>query len=155
LPFSDSPIRVTGAVTLDDVNRRAGVARFSRTATVDTGSVTTGLTSMLQNGVGPVVASLTPILPQGTMGEDPQASAEFMASMVGAAMASFDFGFEETGTVEVDLNTGLARSGTVTQVFTMGGPDGSAFANQTTTTTFTLQPAAPRGPRLGAGARRE
>ena len=152
LPFGAEAIRVTGAVTLEDIDRRAGVARFNRTANLDAASVTTSLTTLMQNASGPIIATLTPILPAGSMGEDPAATAEFMSSMVGAMMASFDFSFTETGTALVDLNTGLLRSGTVTQVFAMNGPDGASLASQTSVTTFTLTPAAPRRPRLGAGS---
>jgi hypothetical protein len=152
LPFATTPMRMTGTVTLEEVDRRAGVARFSRQAELDLESLTASLTSMVQNGTTPIMGALLPILPEGAMGEDPQASAEFIASMTMTAMASFELTSEETGTVEVDLNTGLARAGTFTQMTTMSAPDGTSLGNTTASYSFTLTPAGPRGPRLGAGA---
>jgi hypothetical protein len=152
LPFGAEPFRMTGTVTLDSIDRGAGVARFSRSASLDSRGLTRSLTGLLQNGAPSIVNALAPVLPEGAMGEDPVASANFMVSMVGAAMASMTIAVQETSTAEVDLATGLVRSGQVRQVTSMRIPDGSSAMEQISRITFTLRPAPLNQPRLGAAA---
>lgn len=152
LPFGADPLRMTGVVTLDALDRRAGVARFSRSASLDSAGLTRSLTTLMQNGAPPVINALTPLLPEGAMGEDPVASANFMVSMVGAALAGMNFDVRETSTAEVDIATGLARSGQLRQVVSARLPDGASVIEQVSTMTFTLRPAPLNQPRLGAAA---
>ena len=152
LPFGAEPVRMTGTVTLDGIDRSAGVARFSRSASLDSAGFTQSLTTMMQNGAPPIINALAPILPADYMGEDPVASANFMVSMIGAGLASLNLSMQETSTGEVDLATGLVRSGEIRQTISARLPDGASAMEQVTTVTFTLRPAPLNQPRLGAAA---
>jgi hypothetical protein len=149
MPFGAEPIRMTGSATLQSVDRAAGVARFSYNQVLDQRSMVQSFTTMVQNGSGPIVAAITPALPPGTLGEDPAASTEYMASMMGAMLSSFRIDSEVAGTAEVDLATGLVTRITSTQRQAVMSPDGEVLTNQVARTSITLTRGAPEQPRLG------
>jgi hypothetical protein len=152
LPFGAEPFRVAGVVTLESLDRRAGVARFSRAAAVDPVAVSRSLTTLLQNGVPPILDALSPLLSAVPMRDLPPAVADDMVSMLASALQDVNLQMEDTSTAEVDLATGLVRSGRVVQTVSLLMPDGLSALEQATTMTFTLRPAPLNQARLGAAA---
>jgi len=145
LSFGAEPFRVAGGVTLESVDRRAGVARFSRAAAVDPVAVSGSLTTLLQNGALPILDASSPLLSAVPMRDPPLA-------VLASALQDVNLQMEETSTAEVDLAAGLVRSARVVQTFSLLMPDGLSALDQATTMTFTLRPAPLNQARLGAAA---
>jgi hypothetical protein len=96
--------------------------------------------------------ALSPLLSAVPMRDLPPAVADDMVSMLASALQDVNLQMEETSTAEVDLATGLVRSGRVVQTVSLLMPDGLSALEQATTMTFTLRPAPLNQARLGAAA---
>ncbi len=151
MPFGAPPINVTGTLTLDRVDRRAGTATFVRHATVDAPSVTASLEGMSEYMITRVIAPAAPYFGDSA---DSVPDADAMRGLVQMFLPMFNFSMEETTTGIVDLNTGMARQSTTDLTFTMNGPPDMPEASTTVRLNYvlTVEPGAPSLPRLPRAA---
>lgn len=105
MPWGAPPLRYTGTIVLDRINRRDNTGVVVRRATLDQASVRTSLRAMTEFVSDAVVEPLAAYYPDG---EVPDGAG--MADMIDMMLA--DLSYEETTTGIVDLSTGMARETT-------------------------------------------
>jgi hypothetical protein len=116
MPFNAPPIRMNGVLTLESVDRAAGVATVLRTATLDEDSMRAALRGMAAYLGGPVMEPLRPLLPEGQ-----QVTPEMISAMTEMVLAFADIDVSETTRGQVDLRTGLIRTAETTYVVRIAG----------------------------------
>ncbi len=116
MPFNAPPIRMNGVLTLESVDRAAGVATVLRTATVDEDSMRNALRGMAAYLGGPVMEPLRPMLPEAQ-----QVTPEMISAMTEMVLAFADIDVTETTRGQVDLRTGLIRTAETTYVVRIAG----------------------------------
>lgn len=152
LPYGADPIRLTGSVTLESVDRSAGVATFTRASTLDQVALKASINAMIADLTPQIMAAVQPVIPASADGSDPAAAAQFMVGMAAAALSAFDIQYVENTRGTVDLATGLVRNAETTFTMTMKGPGGESYGEAVTQATFSFAPGAPPRPRLGGPA---
>jgi hypothetical protein len=148
MPFGAPPLRFTGTLRLERIDRRNNTATIVRRVALDAESARATLRAVSQflsaNLIEPVAAV-------SAQEGSPGPSAADLVTMFDALLAAVDFRYEETTTGMVDLATGMARETTTEFTFTMTPPGDGAPAIPAAIngrTVMRITPGAPEVPRL-------
>ena len=106
MPFNAPPLRYSGTLRLDSINRRDNTAIVTRRAALDPQSARAALTGMTEFISAALVEPLAPHFPESQQPPNGAALAEMLNSMLA------DLQYEETTRGVIDLSSGLARETT-------------------------------------------
>lgn len=145
MPFGAPPLRFTGTMRLDRIDRANNVGVVVRRVSLDQQSVRASISGMTEFISDALVEPLAPYFSEGQA----PPTAEFIDSLIGPMLERLSY--EETTTGMVDLATGMARETTTDYVFTFepeagAGRDKAMVARGRVVTRMTL--GAPETPRL-------
>ena len=147
-PFGAPPIRFTGTVRLERIDRRANTGTVVHRVAMDRASARAtaqGMVSFLSD------ALVAPLAAQSPKGEAPPTPETIMALIDGFLG---ELSLESTTTGTVDLATGMARETTTEFAFSMPAPGAEAGAEPLTSRArmvTRVTPGAPDTPRLPRG----
>lgn len=142
MPFGAPPLRYTGTLRLDRIDRRNNAAIVTHRTRLDQASARTAIDSVTEFVADALIAPLAEHFPEGQTPPD----ATGLARMINAMLA--DFEYEATTRGIIDLATGMARETTTDYTFSarMAGSEQPMATHGRIVTRVT--PAAPEVPRL-------
>lgn len=106
MPFGAPPLRYTGTLRLDRIDRNANTATVTRRSRLDEASARASFAAMAEYMSEALVQPLAPHFPSDDQPPTTQAIVDMLNMMVA------DFAYDETTRGVIDLSTGLARETT-------------------------------------------
>lgn len=147
MPFGAPPLRFTGTMRLERINRADNTAIIVRRVTMDEAAMRASLQAMSRF----VTANLVEPVAQVSAGSQEDMSS--ITAVIDGMLDSVGLAYEETTTGVVDLATGMARETTTTYTYTMRPPAGISEAPMVLEgrTIVRVTPGAPEVSRLPRG----
>lgn len=144
MPFGAPPLRYTGTLRLDRIDRRANTATITRRSRLDQASGRAAINAITEFVSEALIEPLAPHFPEGD--QPPNATA--LQELINAMLVDFDY--QETTVGVVDLTTGMARETTTDytmSVRVVASEDPVATRGRIVTRVTAAAPNVPRLPR--------
>jgi hypothetical protein len=148
MPFAAQSVRMTGTLTLDRIDRRAGTATVTRRARLDSASAQAALRGMTSYIVSSVIEPFAPLMAEHGQNAP---SAEMIHAIAEAALSVLQADMTETTTGTIELSTGLARQTVTDMRIQLSMPENGQtrmLMDSTLHSTIRITPGAPAAPRL-------
>ncbi len=149
MPYGAAPLRFTGRLRLERIDRASNTATISRNVALDYAAARASLQTIAQfiasNVIDPVAAA-------SPSGAESAPSSEALMGMLRSLLDTVDLRYQETGTGVIDLTTGMVRETTTDFVISVTPTEGEGEPFEMRgRTIMRVTPGAPDIPRLPRG----